>query len=257
MIDILTIIYLFCLGLICASFANVLAYRIRKGESLLTRSHCEKCQHKLAPLDLIPIVSFLTTKGKCRYCKNTIPERELLGELFIALSFVLLGLIYIQAHINISTLIIYLILTTLLYVVAVSDFLHLEVPDSIQILIVLLGIIYIYQEGVNLFSIFNILFAFMVLFVTYIFVGENKMGFADVKLAFGLGFFFNYFEFTIILLLSSFFGIILGTLYAKIHKIELKTLKIPFASLLSFASIIILIFSLILEEPIQKFVYIY
>lgn len=64
------------LGLLCGSFLNVCIYRLPKKESVAQgNSYCPHCQHKLAALDLIPLLSYLFLKGRCRYCKQPISPR--------------------------------------------------------------------------------------------------------------------------------------------------------------------------------------
>ena len=63
-------IIFFILGITLGSFYNVVAYRLPRGESIVfPSSHCPNCNHKLTPLELIPIFSFLFQKGKCKNCK--------------------------------------------------------------------------------------------------------------------------------------------------------------------------------------------
>lgn len=60
-------------GIVFGSFLNVLIYRIPKKEEFVkTSSHCMTCGHKLAWYDNIPLFSWLTLGGKCRYCKAKI-----------------------------------------------------------------------------------------------------------------------------------------------------------------------------------------
>ncbi|MDV2687169.1 prepilin peptidase, partial [Alkalihalophilus lindianensis] len=67
-IDILVLIY----GLILGSFFNVVAIRLLKNESLIfPPSHCPHCGNRLRAIDLIPVVSYLLLKGKCRNCKTS------------------------------------------------------------------------------------------------------------------------------------------------------------------------------------------
>ena len=87
------------IGTILASFYMVVAHRLPKEESIVTPpSHCEYCNHKLGPLDLIPVLSYLFLKGKCRYCKKhlsiTYPLIELVQGLLFALGYYLYGLSY-------------------------------------------------------------------------------------------------------------------------------------------------------------------
>ena len=73
------------LGSSLGSFLNCAAWRIVHGESFLKgRSHCTTCGHALGFLDLIPVLSWVFLKGKCRYCGEKIPARYPLTELFFA-----------------------------------------------------------------------------------------------------------------------------------------------------------------------------
>ncbi len=60
-----------CIG----SFLNMLVWRLPHHESLMGRSHCCDCGHLLAPLDLVPVFSWLFLKGRCRYCQQPIAAR--------------------------------------------------------------------------------------------------------------------------------------------------------------------------------------
>lgn len=67
-------ICLFLFWTIFWSFASVLLHRLKNWEwGIITwRSHCPKCNTTLKALDLVPILSFLSTGWKCRYCKYKI-----------------------------------------------------------------------------------------------------------------------------------------------------------------------------------------
>ena len=72
-------------GAVLGSFLNCAAWRIAHHESFLKgRSHCTTCGHVLGPLDLIPVVSYLISGGKCRYCGDPISIRYPMTELFFA-----------------------------------------------------------------------------------------------------------------------------------------------------------------------------
>ena len=62
------ILLLFILGLFVGSFLGVLVDRLPRGETVVKgHSHCEFCQKELKIIDLIPVLSYVLTKGKCRY----------------------------------------------------------------------------------------------------------------------------------------------------------------------------------------------
>ena len=75
-------------GAIAGSAANAIIYRLPHGVSWWKgRSLCPRCKHPLAWYDLIPLFSFLSLRGKCRYCGTAIGIRYLLVELVMALGF--------------------------------------------------------------------------------------------------------------------------------------------------------------------------
>lgn len=79
----ITLIIIFAiLGTAIGSFLNVCMDRLPARKSLVRpSSHCDNCQHALSPGDLIPVVSYLWLKGRCRYCHTHVPLRSLLVEI--------------------------------------------------------------------------------------------------------------------------------------------------------------------------------
>ncbi len=76
------------LGAVVGSFLNVCIDRLPHDKSLLSPpSHCPHCERRLQPYELIPILSFLFLKGRCRTCQTRIPLRILLVEVGTALLF--------------------------------------------------------------------------------------------------------------------------------------------------------------------------
>ncbi len=67
---------------IVGSFLGVLARRLPRGESIVRpRSHCDSCGATLGPAELIPIASFLWSRGACRHCRAPISRDHLAIEL--------------------------------------------------------------------------------------------------------------------------------------------------------------------------------
>ena len=89
--EILAICLFALLGLAVGSFLNVCIDRLPQNESIVNPpSHCSVCQHKLAAKDLIPVLSYLRLRGRCRYCQAAIPRRLFWVELATAVTFALL-----------------------------------------------------------------------------------------------------------------------------------------------------------------------
>ncbi len=69
------------LGAVLSSFVGVLAERVHTGAKWANdRSRCDSCQATLKPHDLIPVISWLSTLGRCRYCGSRVPARHVLVE---------------------------------------------------------------------------------------------------------------------------------------------------------------------------------
>lgn len=64
------------------SWVGVMIDRLPRGETLIFgRSHCDVCQRSLGMADLVPVLSFIISRGRCRYCAAPIKLHLLLVEL--------------------------------------------------------------------------------------------------------------------------------------------------------------------------------
>ena len=67
------LIIFFILGCFFGSFFTVVGLRLPKHQDFIKkRSHCDVCEHDLSFLDMIPIISYVLLKGRCRYCQAKI-----------------------------------------------------------------------------------------------------------------------------------------------------------------------------------------
>ena len=66
-------LYFFLVGTILASFLGLVIDRFPEQSIVFPASHCDSCQTPLRPLDLIPIVSQVIGRFRCRYCKVRYP----------------------------------------------------------------------------------------------------------------------------------------------------------------------------------------
>lgn len=138
--EILILLYIFIFWLLFGSFSSVIISRLRhKKQGIVSgRSECPKCHHILWAKDLIPVFSFLSTWGKCRYCKAKIPYFYPILEFIFWLSFVATAIFFIDISLLLSgnwaeivKWIFFLLFTfgTLLYVI--YDILYFEIPESV------------------------------------------------------------------------------------------------------------------------------
>ncbi len=118
----------FAAGLILGSFANTVADRLPAGASLVRpRSHCPGCQRVLAWWELIPLLSFVLLRGRCRSCGRPVGFRTPLVELTIG---VLGGLIALRLDLTPAGLVL-LLLVAGLVVLGVIDLEQGLLPDSL------------------------------------------------------------------------------------------------------------------------------
>ena len=138
---IITITY----GILIGSFLNVCIYRIPNGESIVvTRSHCMKCGKQIKWYDLVPLVSFLVLRGKCRYCKDKLSWQYPAVE---ALNGILYGIIVIVNGFN-EVSILYCLATSALLTLSIIDWRTYEIPVGFNIFIGILAFIYKFKVDV-------------------------------------------------------------------------------------------------------------
>lgn len=82
-------IFSFLFGITIGSFLNVCIYRLPAGESIVhPPSHCPRCNKRLRPADLVPLLSYLALGRKCRYCHTRISPRYFIIEFITGLLFI-------------------------------------------------------------------------------------------------------------------------------------------------------------------------
>ena len=91
--------FLLPLGSALGSFFEVVLDRVPRGESLLwPPSHCRTCNRRLTPDELVPVISYLAQRGRCRGCDTPIgrgvPIREALSGLALGLPWLIAGCQY-------------------------------------------------------------------------------------------------------------------------------------------------------------------
>lgn len=195
---------LFILGLCAGSFVNALVWRLhqqnksKKKDKKLSvingRSMCVHCKHILAWYDLIPLVSWLALRGKCRYCQKPISAQYLVVELIGGLIFAGSYLLWPSAvHLNGQWLLLaaWLVSSVGLLALAVYDLRWMLLPNRIiypTLLAAVAGragyIIFFDNRPAHalLLWLASVLIASGVFFILFMVSSGKWIGYGDVRL---------------------------------------------------------------------------
>ena len=236
------IVLFFILGSVLASFYVCLSLRLPNDISIVKgRSYCDNCHTTLKALDLIPIFSYLFLGGKCRYCKSKISIVNLLSEVSLGILFAFGYYLYGISY----ELFAYMIITSLLLMIFVSDFKYLvilDIPLFIGvILILILKYIYFGFDGFKNALICGLLLVSFLLVIKVIgdkVFGRESLGWGDVKLALFMGVTLGLRLGLASLVIGSFIALPYATYY--VSKKQEK--EIPFGPFLILGVFIIFIF---------------
>jgi len=229
-------IIIFLFGLVFGSFYNVVGLRVPRKESIVhPPSHCTNYQRRLTALDLVPVLSYLFLRGKCRGCGFKIswvyPAIELLTGLLFAVAYWELGwsIEYIVALLFIS----------LLVIIVVSDFAYMLIPNKILLFFLPLFVIGRVLSPLTPWwdSLVGALVGFGILYSIAV-LSKGGMGGGDIKLFFLIGLVLGTIHTLLTLFLAAVIGMIVGMIVLSKRKQGRKT-PIPFGPSIALAAIIV------------------
>ncbi|KRW92346.1 hypothetical protein SD51_04370 [Alicyclobacillus tengchongensis] len=176
---------LFAYGLVFGSFANVVAYRVPRHESVVRpRSHCVHCQHTLSWWELLPVLSWLVLRGRCRKCRMPIAVRYPLLEL---LTGVLFASAWWQGH-TIAQVVVWAVFWMYIMMAVGTDLAAMIVPNvlSLPAAVVFLcaSVLTHIQPWPN--AAIGLVVGFAMVFLVHLLSG-GRMGLGDAKLYLAVG----------------------------------------------------------------------
>jgi leader peptidase (prepilin peptidase)/N-methyltransferase len=134
----------FIVGTFMGSFISVLTWRIPRDEQWVKgHSACPACHHALGVLDLVPVLSYVFLRGRCRYCGAHIGVRYPLVELATGLLFVGVGWTSGASVLALQ----YAVMTVLLLAVGLIDFETGLVPDALVLPGAVIGLLFALLGG--------------------------------------------------------------------------------------------------------------
>ena len=230
------------LGLVMGSGLNCLAMRLARNEkwSGKEQSKCIHCGHTLKALDLIPLLSWLALKGKCRYCGKAVSKRYPITEALLAVIYVSL---LVRFDLSIHTLSAG-VLCSCLFCLSLVDLDTQIIPDRFLVIPAVVRIAeLLFQGGFGalLGGIWpGLVIGSSVLILSLIMdkiLKKDTMGGGDIKLLAVLGMFLTFPECLLMVLLACVIGIVMASVLMKVN----SETPFPFGPALSIAAWITLL----------------
>lgn len=238
----------FIFGASIGSFVQVIATRFRVASITHGRSKCLSCGEALRASDLIPVLSYLLLKGKCRYCKTKYGMEAIIVECIYGLVFVALYLLVLSLQPSLLLSFVWLVYYTLLFIVlgamALYDRAHSYIPFPFllsYLLLTLLMYIIRFQSGYDILSTASPILVAIPFLIIWLVTKGKGLGFGDVILFFGVGAFFGALSGFAVLALSVWSGAIVGVYkkYFSAHKAHMSS-SMPFVPFIVFSFLIVL-----------------
>lgn len=239
----------FVFGAVIGSFLNVLIWRLPREEKLNGRSHCPNCNHKLVWYDLIPVLSYVVSKGVCRYCKQQISFRYPLIEILTGVLFVLAVLAFPFTSVFSSLLLLKaMVVIAVCVVVFMIDFEHYLILDKVVLFgTIMIGLLLV-ALGISDGSINHLIYGILAsisastpFWLLWVISKGRWMGLGDVKFIAFMGLALGLSGILVSLFLAFGIGALVGIALILIGKKQL-TSKLPFGTFLSLATVVTVLY---------------
>ena len=268
----MVIVFLIVLGLCLGSFVEASVWRLHELDTLKGRkskaahdrraalsiakgrSMCPQCRHELAAQDLIPLLSWLFLRGKCRYCQKPIDWQDPAVELMLTALFVL-SYFYWPYGWNANGMfqfVVWLVLLCGFMALVIYDLRWMLLPNKIvfgllSIVVVELLVRLLFFHG-GWVALLGALWGFLVLgglfYVLFQLSGGKWIGGGDVKLGFLLGIIVSGpLSSFLLLFIASSSGTVVSIPLILTKKLKRNT-RIPFGPFLILAAVIVELFGL-------------
>lgn len=243
-------IYIFIVGLMIGSFLNVLIYRLPRELNIVMRSKCESCGKLIRWYQNIPVLAWLVLRGRCEKCSARISWRHPFVELIVGIAAVLLFPKQVNS-ISIAYFAFYFTVLGALLVHFMIDIDHKILPDSINIYLAVLFLVYSLVHYHWQHYVIGGLLGFGITYgITYAFYklrGQIGLGGGDIKLYGALGILLGPMGIVMNIFLSCFLGSIVGGTLIATKKMSKET-PIPFGPFIIIVAFMQIYFPVYMEQ---------
>lgn len=217
------------LGAIVGSFLNALLFRYNTGRSVMRgRSACMRCGHTLHAVDLVPVLSYVLLRGKCRYCRARISLQYPLIEAAAAALAVGTWALMPDPLMFTAAMLVHL---TLLFIF-VYDLRHTVIPWPASLLLMALSVGYIATANLPWWDLAAGPLLALPLFLFSLVSRGRWMGWGDAPLQLSLGWFLGLTMGLTALMLAFWSGALVGIGLLVLAKGYRMRSEVPFAPFL-------------------------
>ncbi len=193
----------FVIGAFIGSFLNVVIYRVPRGIPLWNPSHsfCPSCKAQLGFSEMVPLLSWLFQKGRCRFCGSKVPVRYFMVELMNAAIWGGIWYQYFSATSDLAKGIAYFAASSTLVAIIFIDWDLYIIPEQVNAFLTLIGLVFnawlIYAKDASAWTwgipsslagwLTGTLVLWGIAFFGRVVLQRNAMGHGDIKMARGIG----------------------------------------------------------------------
>lgn len=238
----------FFYGASLGSFVQVLVTRLHVANVLNARSKCLSCGTTIKWFDLIPVLSYLVLRGKCRVCKSSFGIASLIiemlfGAVFVCVYYAVLAGRGVSVE-SFSWLLYYTLFVVVLGAITLYDLKHKMIPSAFFIIFLVLSFItmitrfFVEQDPYIFLSPLVVALPFG---VAYLITKGKALGFGDILMYIAVGGFLGILQGLAVLILSVWIGGIVGIiLHLKNRKTYSMKTALPFVPFITLAFLIVL-----------------
>lgn len=237
-------IVFFLLGLFVGSFLGVLVDRIPKEKQVLTgRSECEFCHKKLEWYELIPLISYVLQRGKCRVCEHKLSIFYPTIEISTGVLFGVTLLFVSNQGLTAYSLLFFLFIASVLIVIFFTDLKYGIIPNKIVFPSILITFVWVITHERYLIlnhlstALFSSMFLALIAYIYYLVRKKESLGGGDIKMAFLMGLFLGFPD----VVTAFYIAFLTGAAYSLIlilwGRLKLKD-AIPFGPFLVFGTLV-------------------
>ncbi|MEE8471055.1 MAG: prepilin peptidase [Dehalococcoidia bacterium] len=243
--SVINLIFFGLLGLAVGSFLNLCIDRLPRKQSIASPpSHCDSCSQGLRPLDLVPVLSYVWLRGRCRYCGARVPARNVIVEIAAGIIFVFFAWYYgLGLQLGIA-----LVYVSAFLIIFVVDLEHLIIPNRVVYPVMIAALVFSgfwagfegYWPGIGIITALlgGAVGLFLMLLPFLMF--QEGLGMGDVKLAGLIGLICGFPLVLIALMLGILYGGLVAILLL-LFRVKGRKDAIPFGPFLAGGAVLTLL----------------